>query len=66
MWFISHNILLFNNIIKKINLFQLIKGPLENDLQEYFACLPEIDLLTFIIELEEINSLLHKRLAFPT
>ena len=45
--------------MKKINLFQLIKGPLENDLQVNVACLPEIDLLTFIIEFEEINLLLH-------
>ena len=50
--------------MKKINLFQLIKGPMENDLQVNVACLPEIDLLTFIIELEEINILQHKRLAF--
>ena len=44
--------------MKKINLFQLIKEPLENDLQRYFACLPEIDLLTFIIVFEEIDLLL--------
>ena len=44
--------------MKKINLFQLAKGPLENDLQRYFACLPEIDLLTFIIVFEEIDLLL--------
>ena len=35
--------------MKKMNLFQLIKGPLEYDLPVYFACLQEIDLLTFYI-----------------
>ena len=44
--------------MKKINLFQLTKGPLENDLQVYVAYLLEIDLLTFIVEFEEIDLLL--------
>ena len=44
--------------MKKINLFQLFNGPLENDLQASFACLPEIDLLIFIIVYEEIDLLL--------
>ena len=58
VWFISHDILLSNATTKEINLLQLTKVPLENNLQVYFALLQEIDLLTIVIEYEEIDLLL--------
>ena len=58
LWFISHDILLSNATMKEINLLQLTKGPLENNLQVYYALLQEIDLLTIVIEYEEIDLLL--------
>ena len=58
VWFISHDILLSNATMKEINLLQLTKGPLENNLQVHFALLQEIDLLTIVIEYEEIDLLL--------
>ena len=58
VWFISHDILLSNATMKEINLLQLTKEPLENNLQVYFALLQEIDLLTIVIEYEEIDLLL--------
>ena len=58
VWFISHDILLSNATMKEINLLQLTKGPLENNLQVCFALLQEIDLLTIVIEYEEIDLLL--------
>ena len=58
VWFISHDILLSNAAMKKINLLQLTKGPLENNLYVYFAFLLEINLLTIVIVYEEIDLLL--------
>ena len=58
VWFISHDLLLSNATMKEINLLELTKGPLENNLQVYFTLLQEIDLLTIVIEYEEIDLLL--------